>query len=123
MKTVDVTYVDDDYDLVITLREANGFDGIRFSSLQAQASAALSQDASQAEFAVYVWTYPACMASLEKVTGKGSENLSNTMGVKEFLGLPWNLIRTLESGAYGANPTFSPFWRLQKKDQTGSTES
>ncbi len=120
MKEVTVNYLDDDLDLTITLKEANGHSGIRFSTLQTEASSEVSEGdgpAQRVEWNVKCWTYPTCMASTDKVTGKGSEKVNERMSLKDFLDLPWNLIRIWLEGSTEVNPAFSPLWRPRKKNE------
>lgn len=128
MKTVDIEYQDDERELVITLKEATGYDGIRFAALQTKASASVAEGEDRmAEWSIKVWTWPACMASTEKISGRGSEVVNGKMSIDDFMNLPWNLIRLWESAAVEVNPSFSPFWRPRKKNETspdsGSTAS
>jgi len=118
MKTIEVQYTDDELDIVLHLKEATGYDGIRFSTMQGQASSSLEKADDEdrvARFTVCVWTWPACMASTVKV--EGSEKINGHMTLEDFLALPWNLIRAWESGSVEANPTFSPFWRPRRKNE------
>ena len=132
MRSEKVTYADDVYDVVLSIRQATVLDGMRRSILEIEATAeSLELDLVEEKHAGYLRfmvseVYPSCMASIESIeNGEDAEKkLSKDMSFSEFAGLPHALFDQWQEVSYKLNP----HWRYVKpetkkgeeKEPTGS---
>ena len=110
MQSEKVSYRDDDYDVVITIRQATVLDGMRRSILEIEATAE-SLDLVEEKHAGYLRfmvseVYPSCMASIESIeNGEDAEKkLSKDMSFAEFAALPDALFQQWYKATYDLNP-------------------
>ena len=110
MRSEKVTYTDDNYDVVISVRQATVLDGMRRAILDIEASAE-SLDLVEEKHAGYLRfmvseVYPSCMASIESIeNGEDAEKkLSKEMSFDDFASLPDALFQQWQKVVYDLNP-------------------
>lgn len=118
MQSEKVTYADDYYDVVISIRQATVLDGMRRSILEIEASE-YPIDTVEEKHAGYLWfmmseAYPSCLACVEEFeNGEDAEKkLSKNMSFEVFANLPDALFQQWQKVAYNLNP----HWRYQKPE-------
>ena len=123
MNTAKVAYADDNYDIVISLRQATVLDGMRRAILDVEArsealglalatdEASTEVDAVPEKWAGYLnfmvtEAYPSCVACIESIeNADGAEKtLSKDITFAEFAGLPDALFQEWQKAAYKLNP-------------------
>jgi len=127
MQSEKVTYRDDEYDVVFTIRQATVLDGMRRSILEIEAMAeTLELDLVQEKHAGYLRfmvseVYPSCLAAVENIeNGEDAEKkLSKDMSFSEFAALPDALFQQLQKVVYELNP----HWVYRRPETSEGEES
>lgn len=122
MRESKVEYSDDDYDVVITVRQASMKSSIKRQVLRGKQAALLEQREKEGEPAPFHYRYYALQtlpqlfgSTVEIVNAKGAKlKLPDEMGIDEFMELPEALVALWEEAALGVNPHWLP-----KDDESG----
>jgi len=109
MRSEKVSYRDDNYDVVVTVRQATVLDGMRRAILEIEASAESlvvveEKHAGYLRFMISE-VYPSCMASIESIENgeDAKKKLSKEMSFDEFASLPDALFQQWQKVVYELN--------------------
>ena len=127
MRESKVEYSDDDYDVVITVRQSSMASSIKRQVLHGKQAALLKQREKEGESVPFHYRYYALQtlpqlfgSTVEIVNAKGAKlKLPDEMGIDEFMELPEALVVLWEKATYGVNP----HWMATPEDDDSGEES
>jgi len=118
-----VEYSDDDYDVVITVRQSSMASSIKRQVLHGKQAALIAQREKEGEPVSIIYRYYALQmlpqlygSTVEIVNAKDAKlKLPDEMDIDEFMELPEALVVLWEEAALGVNP----HWLPQRDDESG----
>jgi len=143
VKTLKVSYRDDEYDLVLTVRQATILDGMRKAILDLEASSEIIKtetkdtptevDAIPEKWSGYLRfmvseAYPCCVAAIESIENAedAKKILSKDMTFNEFADLPDALFQQWRKAVYKLNPHWiykEPETKKGEENEPANSES
>ncbi len=123
MSEAEVRYTDDDYDVVLEVRQASFADGLRRIALQ-QEQGESKMDTIAERIRAYgrQSIFPACVSSTKIIANNGKKKLVIPETYEEFEKLPDTLVDIWITAVWEKNPHWSPFGLL-KALSNSSTEN